>query len=152
MGRVRICKRGHEVRDRRACKECQKVADFSYRLRNPGANAKKARESRKRNPARSLLWSAKARALRENLPFDLEESDTAVPNLCPVLGIPLLFADRGRSDNTPSVDRLDPTLGYVKGNIAVISWRANRMKARFDLHEFEALVRWWNLKQMVQGG
>jgi hypothetical protein len=52
------------------------------------------------------------------------------PTYCPVFPwIELLFAEDGkRSDSTPSLDRIDNTVGYVKRNIRIVSWRANRLK------------------------
>jgi hypothetical protein len=59
---------------------------------------------------------------------------------CPVLGV--LFVTEGRHPYNPSVDRLDPSKGYVRGNIAIISWRANAIKRDATLAELEALVKW----------
>jgi len=64
--------------------------------------------------------------------FDLSDGDLVVPEKCPVLGIPL-FRTRGKvADNTPTVDRLIGHLGYVRGNVSVISWRANCLKRDCD--------------------
>ena len=65
-----------------------------------------------------------------NLPFDLTWADLEWPTLCPVLGMPIdyLLDGGGRNEMSCSFDRLDSTLGYVKGNVRVISWRANRIK------------------------
>lgn len=59
---------------------------------------------------------------------------TFVPDLCPILGIELNYDGSGeapgwsRSDRSPSLDRIDNTKGYIKGNIHIISDRANRIK------------------------
>lgn len=45
-----------------------------------------------------------------------------------MLGIPLMVGGDRRYGNSPSVDRVKPELGYVKGNILVCSLRANRIK------------------------
>jgi hypothetical protein len=57
-------------------------------------------------------------------------SDLELPDLCPVLGIPLdySFGKGLRTDNSPSIDKIVPSKGYVPGNCIVISWRANRIK------------------------
>jgi hypothetical protein len=60
--------------------------------------------------------------------FNIEESDIIVPDLCPVLGKPLIKTGDGDRNWIPSLDRLDNTKGYIKGNVNVISWRANRLK------------------------
>lgn len=93
------------------------------------------------NPARSYALAAKGRAGRAGLPFDLTEDDIIFPEVCPVLGIPLIFQEgRVRTDNTPSLDRLIPEKGYVKGNVQIISWRANRLKNNGTLEELEKIV------------
>ncbi|MFA5142511.1 MAG: hypothetical protein WC471_06100 [Candidatus Woesearchaeota archaeon] len=56
-----------------------------------------------------------------------------VPDNCPMLGIQLNYDGTGgegwsREDNSPSIDRINSTLGYTKENIQIISWRANRIK------------------------
>lgn len=82
-------------------------------------------------PCRYEMWTgAKKSARRKGLPFNLELSDIVIPERCPVLDIPLKPEGnrRGRCDDSPSLDRMVPELGYVKGNICVISWRANTLK------------------------
>jgi hypothetical protein len=79
------------------------------------------------NKREFFLWkAAKKRAKDMSLPFDLEVSDIIIPELCPVLKIPLAQGNNLR--HTASVDRIIPDKGYVKGNIMVISWQANSMK------------------------
>lgn len=47
--------------------------------------------------------------------------------VCPVLGVPLAAGSQ-RSSGSPSLDRIRPAQGYVRGNVRVISDRANRLK------------------------
>lgn len=94
------------------------------------------------NPQRSYVLAAKNRARKQNVPFDLEPEDIVFPEICPVLGIPLLFSKGGRNNNTPSLDRVIPSLGYVKGNVRIISWRANRLKCDATLEELRKLVEY----------
>lgn len=60
--------------------------------------------------------------------FTIEFGDLTFPTHCPALGIELDYFANSRAENSPSFDRLDPSKGYVKGNVAIISWRANRIK------------------------
>jgi hypothetical protein len=61
--------------------------------------------------------------------FNLEEEDITIPTHCPLLEIPLVFVrGQGKSQGSVSVDRIDSTKGYVKGNVQIISDLANRMK------------------------
>lgn len=104
---------------------------------------KRTRDWHRGNPARSYVLAARGRAKREGLPFDLEPEDIVFPDTCPVLGIPIFFSeDRVRTDNTPSIDKIKPAEGYVKGNIHVISWRANRLKGNASLDELKRIVNY----------
>lgn len=62
-----------------------------------------------------------------------------MPTVCPVLGIPLLLSD-ARTPNSPSLDRILPRVGYVPGNIRVISDRANRLKGDRDQADLQDLA------------
>lgn len=86
------------------------------------------RRWRQKNPERMILQSTRTRAKKFGIPFDISLEDVPVPELCPVLGIPL-FRGKGKlTNNSPSIDRKVPAKGYVKGNVLVISYRANRLK------------------------
>lgn len=90
---------------------------------------------RRANPRRYLWRGAKSLARRTGTPFDLEPDDITMPTHCPVLGIPLVIADGRQQDNSPSLDRIDYRKGYVKGNVEVISWKANRIKSNATIEE-----------------
>ena len=78
---------------------------------------------------RKMLERAKARAVKKNIPFNLTLDDFELPATCPVLGTEILLGtDYATRDQAPSLDRVIPALGYVKGNVIVISYRANRIK------------------------
>lgn len=87
------------------------------------------REYYKRIPIEWRMYnSAKARAKSKGLPFDLEKHDIIIPAICPYLGIPIISSEKKVTANSPSLDRIKTELGYVKGNVEVISHMANRMK------------------------
>lgn len=85
----------------------------------------------KLKPKKRLLYSAAARAKREGLPFSITEEDIVIPTHCPYLGIELcITAARGtKRNNVISLDKIIPSLGYIKGNIEVMSQQANTMKS-----------------------
>lgn len=96
----------------------------------------------KNNPIKRLLNSARARAKRFNLDFNIDSSDIAIPDRCPMLGTEIYQGEgEGRTGNAPSLDRINNNLGYVKGNVHVISDRANRFKSNMTLNEAELLVK-----------
>ena len=110
--------------------------------------SKKTMERRGRSPEGKFRHShnpgvmfrnARDRARRLDLPFDIVHSDVVIPNFCPVLGIPIFYSDK-RSDNTPSLDRVVPEKGYIKGNIQVISDKANRLKQENTVETLEAIL------------
>ena len=88
-----------------------------------------------------LLSSAKVRSRDAGMPFDITRADVQIPTHCPVLGIALDPLAKGRADNLATLDRIDNTKGYVRGNVWVISWRANRLKWNSTIDELRALVR-----------
>jgi hypothetical protein len=92
-----------------------------------------------------MLGAARDRAKRFGLDFNITVEDIHVPEFCPLLGIPLTIADGKRhvKFNSPRLDRIDPTKGYVKGNVWVISHRANTMKNTAVFEEFEIMYRNW---------
>ncbi len=105
------------------CKECRK----------PLSTASWARTT----PEYRMWHRAKFRAREKDLPFNLEIADLVTPELCPVLGVPFIEGD---SDYTTSLDKLDPKKGYVKGNVQVITNKANRLKNNGTLDELKKVV------------
>jgi len=88
-----------------------------------------------------MWYSAKVRAQKSGVPFDISPDDIAIPEICPVFGIKLeVNRGRGFKPSSPSLDKTIPKLGYVKGNIRVISYRANEIKRDATLQELEKLV------------
>lgn len=90
-----------------------------------------------------MLRSAKQRAKKKNIYFELTENDFEFVDICPILGIPLEFNfGSGGKDNSPSLDRLDNNKGYIKGNVQVISAKANRMKSNGSPEDIQKLYLW----------
>ena len=94
-----------------------------------------------------FLWNQlKNSAAARGIPFDLtplDIDDIGIPINCPVLGIPLAF-NRGKvQDNSISFDRIDSSRGYTKGNVVVISYRANKLKSDATLTELQKLAQFY---------
>lgn len=88
-----------------------------------------------------MWWTARRNAKVAGYEFSIDKSDIVIPKTCPILGIPLVCDGAARVDGLPSLDRFDSSKGYVKGNVWVISWAANRMKSKWALEQFRSLVR-----------
>ena len=91
------------------------------------------------NPELYMWRRAKARAKKAGLEFSIEVEDIFIPKNCPVFGFKLEFNIGGFKDNSASLDRIDNSKGYVKGNIQVISYKANAMKNSATFEEVEKL-------------
>lgn len=126
----------------------------SWRKRNPDVVRAYTTAYRERDPAYYLHGRLRQRARKLDVPFDLTVEDVGVllaaALTCPVLGMPLVFSlgnGSGGRDDSPSFDRFIPTLGYIRGNVSVISNRANRMKYDASLAELKLLVAWMELQE-----
>lgn len=91
---------------------------------------------------KSLFEGAKRRAKLQGLPFSIRIDDIVIPEICPVLGIPICVGLPPNSPNLPSLDKFIPELGYVPGNIFVISLRANSLKRDATLKELLSVCEW----------
>jgi hypothetical protein len=95
------------------------------------------------DPVRVMLYRTRASARRRGMDCDLQPEDIVIPTHCPVLGIELRF-DSGNKDLSPSIDRIENTRGYVRGNIVVTSWRANRIKSDASIDELAAVAAFYS--------
>ncbi len=60
---------------------------------------------------------------------------------CPVFGYEFVLGDKAHPA-CPALDRLDPKKGYVQGNVAFISSRANRIKYDASVNELRRIADW----------
>jgi hypothetical protein len=106
-----------------------------------------------------LLWqSAKARAKERGVLFTLTAADVQAvwpsDGRCPALGVELrrsTSGDHRYAPESPSIDKIVPRLGYVPGNIAVISMKANRLKHDETSPDALRLVADWIERVCVKG-
>lgn len=149
------CKHGH-ISYRHvsggACHECKlrngamtrskpeykaKVKEWHRRHHLETYTTKSRREKYRKCPESELLARAKWRAKSKNIPFDITREDVVIPNICPVFGVKFDFDSKLHA---PSLDRIRPDLGYIKGNVRVICMRANRLKDNGTIEEFEKIL------------
>ena len=131
------------------CKNCEhknpKWRKKSFRMKydtnfRDKINAYK-RENRKTNFEAEMWRAAKRRANERGLEFNIEISDINIPELCPILEVPLVKGDSNNYEYTPSLDRIDNTKGYIKGNIIVMSKKANSMKNSASWEELQKFCK-----------
>jgi hypothetical protein len=115
------------------CKNCSKALN--------------ERERRNRDwkidAARLLYKNIKSRCKRMGREFSIELEDILIPEKCPVFGFNLKREDRETWMFAPSVDRIDSSKGYIKGNVTVVSRRANILKRDATLEELEQLFNYY---------
>ena len=97
------------------------------------------------------MWATtKSRAKAKGIPFDIEVADIVIPKFCPLLPfIKLNSAPASPTErwSSPSVDRLIPSKGYIKGNILICSMRANAIKNNASVDELMTLTE--NLHHII---
>jgi hypothetical protein len=128
---------------RSECTSCKSMRHKKYYAEKYCETAKtKARSFRERDQSIALLFSCKHTARIKKLEFNLTVDDIKIPKFCPVLGIKLTnIQGRGKIESNASVDRIDPSKGYIKGNIQILSLRANFMKRDADRDELIAFCK-----------
>lgn len=129
-----------------AAKHRKELSEWAraYRKNNPEwcrETRKRARKKLRENNPEYLIWmETKKRAKKRGISFEIEISDVVIPKLCPILGIELSFGKGTVHDASPSLDRIVPNKGYVKGNCFIISSKANRMKQENTLETLEKII------------
>lgn len=141
------------------CKQCM----TAYRTKNKEYNRQYMEDRRKndndtikeqrrksyhRNPKNKLYQSAKNRSKRYNIPFNITLDDIIIPEKCPLLDIPFIQGVKGDYQYTYSLDRIDNTKGYIKGNIQVITNKANSMKNCATIEELKVFCE--NMLKIIE--
>ena len=99
------------------------------------------------NPIPQMLSNAKIRAKQKGVDFNLTSKylKKIFPknNKCPITGLNFQFGYKNKEkinkNNSPSLDRIIPSKGYVEGNVMVISDLMNRMKQDSTYEDIEKL-------------
>ena len=148
------------------CKECKSIIDKEYSEKNKERRKElyskrrhywnnkerfqnyneRRRELHREDPRIRLRGGARGRAIEKGIEFNLPtyKDLPKCPSKCPILRIPLIVgsdknSNGGGTDNSPTLDRIDNNKGYIKGNIQVISRKANQMKSNADFEDIKKL-------------
>lgn len=122
----------------RSKRHYQKEYQTEWRRRNRESVNAKAIVRDEAKPEQALIRTTKSRAKKLGIEFNITKEDIAIPNECPVFGVP--FEKRTRY--AASIDRIDSSLGYIKGNIQIISRLANTMKNDSSHQELREFAEW----------
>ena len=110
----------------------------------------KAKTKEQQNPVQKITCQmvsrTRKRAKEKNLPFNLDVQyvRSLATSRCPVLQVKFdwsLYKNNGKIPfNRPALDRIDPSKGYVKGNVWIISSKANRIKSDASHEELKLVT------------
>ena len=149
------CKYGH-IAPRYAhngqCIQCGKLAGSAARDTPEGKLYEKEYYKRIRveRAEQIILNSAKGRARKRGTSCTITQQDILdvwpKDGLCPILGIELKHnydGTGGYSFDSPSLDCINPALGYVLGNIVIMSQKANMLKGNeINPEVFRKIATW----------
>lgn len=104
--------------------------------------------TKRRGSITEMLYACKTRAKQKGLEFNLVEADIVIPEKCPALGKPLSADIRRNNPWRPSVDRIDNDKGYIRGNVVIVSYRANKLKNNATIDELRRMAYFYS---QIQG-
>jgi hypothetical protein len=116
-----------------------------WSVKHPGRKNEHRRKFVLNSPEKCMLAGAKNRCKTSGLEFNIDVSDIVIPIVCPILGIPIYkeVSDKtGPKYTSPSLDRIDNDKGYIKGNVQVVSNKANTMKGNSTPQERINFALW----------
>lgn len=90
---------------------------------------------RKNNPSYYLWELSKKRSdvRHERIPFTIKPTDIEVPHICPIMQKPLTRERGQKGPMSPTLHLVQWALGYVPGNIVVLSWVASDYLVRLPV-------------------
>ena len=112
--------------------------DMQWNKDNPERRKEIRRRYEEKDPVRFLLHSSKYNAKAKGLEWNLSREDIVIPSVCPVFQVPF---EKG-TWYAMSVDRIDPSKGYIPGNIQIISRLANSMKQNATSSQLKLFANW----------
>lgn len=124
------------------CKLCKARKAREYRAKDLEAFAQTQRAWRRGNPKKVMVTEARKRAKKAGVPCTITADDFEIPEFCPAIGIKLVTGTGSPEAGSASLDKIIPELGYVPGNVIVISYKANTMKNDATPAELLAFADW----------
>ena len=100
---------------------------------------------KERNPIHIYFVAKRSECKQKGFRFDLTEQylQDIWTDFCPIFHTPMVIGTGGRGDGYNShLDRIIPEVGYVKGNVAWISGRANRIKYNASVKDLRDIADW----------
>jgi hypothetical protein len=99
-----------------------------------------------------MYKSALKRAREDKIPFDIDIEclKSIKTDRCPIFDTELSWGKFGEGNvntsNAPSLDKIKPEYGYIKGNVCIISILANKIKQDVGYEELYKVADWLHEK------
>lgn len=142
------------------CKRCNRLLPFSAFMKNGQrrdgldkhcreCRKERAREEYVRDPFITYIRTKRAECKKKGFAFNLTSDylRSIWSGVCPIFGCDIFIGGEiAKRDfqNVAHLDRFDPDLGYIQGNVNFISGRANRIKLNASTEELQMIVKWMN--------
>lgn len=156
--------RNKNINNSRPCSACGKIlpadSEHFYRKKN-GILSSECRDCFRQRSSRNqktchhaggadyhlsyIMRGTRQRARKAGLECEIDTEFLKIllkkqTGLCAITKVPLTFTKGlGHAPTNASIDRIDPTKGYIKDNIQLVAYRVNIMKSNLSIDE---LVAW----------
>lgn len=101
-----------------------------------------------RNKINMVMQNIRSRSLKEGFVYNVDRAylESIFPDdfICPVSKVKMEWGNNSGRDNSPSLDRIQPELGYVKGNVVWVSNRVNRIKHNASVELLRQIVDFYS--------
>jgi len=123
-------------------------SEAGLKFRFGGALKAIERKRRVKQKEKRMISAARIRAKKKGLEVSITEDDITIPTICPVLGIEITKENRRASDTSATIDRIDNNKGYIRGNVLIISYRANSIKRDGSMDELYKIYHYMRKYQV----
>jgi hypothetical protein len=142
-GNTLVCYSTHLIRNNTKSCGCSMITRGASHIQWTGCGEISGNiwSSIRRNGKSDSTTKRKVRKGRENLPFDIDieyiwDLFLKQNRKCSLSGVDIYFRGKSSRDITASLDRIDNSLGYIKGNVQWVHKDVNKMKNVFTQEYF----------------
>ena len=96
---------------------------------------------------KQIFERRKLQAKKNKIEFSISLDDIFIPNQCPIFNVD--FVLNQKHNYNLSLDRIDNNKGYIKGNVAIISNKANFIKKDASFKEIDSIINWLKFRKQL---
>ena len=149
----RPCRHGHGTLRfiaNKDCVECRRISKNNLRAKYVARIALKSPKPKPKSYTPLGLtdqehWAYRSVRIPSRKALQAEDIFTLLVDECPILEIPLQYSVPKNSkvipDNYATLDKINPSKGYVMGNIQILSKKANTMKNNATIEELQKFAK-----------